>query len=88
MGKKTKHLVGSCDGALMEQGAEPHVEQDWGLESGLFKMDGGAVPDVFAARVLDQSTIPHVLAHGSLVGTLTRAATDRPSPRRSANNGN
>lgn len=72
--EKTVHLVGSYDWVLMALGAQPHVEQNWALESGLFTIEGEPVPQVLAAAGLDRGVIPPVLVPGSPVGTLSRAA--------------
>jgi len=44
---RTSRLVGSYDWVLMALGAEPHVESNWALESGLYDLSG----DVFAPVV-------------------------------------
>jgi len=38
--KRTRYLVGSYDYVLMTLGAEPHVEENWAIESGLYDLEG------------------------------------------------
>jgi len=67
---RTRYIVGSYDWVLMALGAEPHVEANWALESGLFDLSG----DVFAPAVevvsdLGDRLVP-VRRSGEVVGQL------------------
>lgn len=72
----TANLVGSYDWVLMALGADPHVEQNWALESGLFTIDGVPCQAVFSAASLDKNYIPPVLAPGERAGSLSFAAAE------------
>jgi xylulokinase len=74
-------VVGSYDWALMALGAEPHVEQNWALESGLFTIGGERVVRVLDAAGLDAALLPPVLAPGSRAGSLTPELAERTGLR-------
>lgn len=74
---KTTHLVGSYDWLLMAFGAEPHVERNWALESGLFTLASEPLMDVLVAVGLDRSILPPVYSPGQQVGWLNSAAAMR-----------
>jgi xylulokinase len=65
----TVALVGSYDWMLVALGAEPHVERNWAIESGLYRLDATPFgPAIEAAGVADR-LVP-VLGSGSVAGTL------------------
>lgn len=74
---RTRYLVGSYDYILMSLGAEPHVEQNWAIESGLFTLDC----ELFAASIqvarIDPGILPPVARPGTRVGELSRTAAER-----------
>jgi xylulokinase len=72
--EKTVHLVGSYDWVLMALGAEPHVEHNWAIESGMFEVAGKPLPRVLTAARVEASLLPPVLAPGSRAGTISPAA--------------
>jgi xylulokinase len=74
---ETAFLVGSYDWMLLALGAEPHVERNWALESGLFTFDSEPVSDVLVAAGLDRALFPPVLSPGDHAGTLSAAAAER-----------
>ncbi|WP_368496987.1 FGGY-family carbohydrate kinase [Herbiconiux sp. A18JL235] len=72
-----RHIVGSYDWVLMALGAEPHVEQNWALESGLFTIAGERVGRVLDAAGLDPALLPAVLAPGTRAGSLSAQLAER-----------
>jgi xylulokinase len=78
---RTAHLVGSYDWVLLALGAEPHVEHNWALESGLFTIAGDAVPPVLDAARVDRAWLPAVLAPGSGAGALSSSLAERTGLR-------
>ncbi|MFD1714944.1 FGGY-family carbohydrate kinase [Amnibacterium flavum] len=76
-----RFIVGSYDWVLMALGAEPHVELNWALESGLFTIAGEPVPQVFAAAGLDADLVPPVQAPGSVVGSVSASIAERTGLR-------
>lgn len=71
---RTTRLVGSYDWVLMALGADPHVELNWALESGLGTVDGGRFEPMFSAARLAPDLVPPVLAPGTQAGELSAAA--------------
>ncbi|MFW2513021.1 FGGY family carbohydrate kinase [Demequina sp. SO4-13] len=66
----TRHVVGSYDWVLMSLGAQPHVELNWAIESGLFTLEGDMYePAVQAADA--QRVLAPVRTAGDVVGTLS-----------------
>ena len=58
----------------MALGAEPHVEENWAIESGLFTLDGAGLGAVFDSVDLDRDMVPHVAKPGTVVGAVSAAA--------------
>lgn len=73
---RTAYWLGSYDWALTALGADPHVEQNWALESGLFTIDGATANAVLESAGLDRATLPPVHRPGSRVGELSTAAAE------------
>lgn len=72
---ETASLAGSYDWLARRLGAEPHLERNWAIESGLFELDGTPAADVIAAAALDPALLPPVREPGEPVGELgTEAA--------------
>lgn len=67
----TTSIVGSYDWVLVALGAPPHVEQNWALESGLFRISGEMLPEVLAAAGADRSWLPPVQPPSTVVGALS-----------------
>jgi xylulokinase len=70
----TASLAGSYDWLARRLGAEPHLERNWAIESGLFELGGSPAEDVVAAADLDLALLPPVLDPGEPVGTVDREA--------------
>jgi xylulokinase len=71
-----RYVVGSYDWILMALGAEPHVERNWAMESGLFTLTGEALEPVLAAANIERALLPKVANPGTQVGTLSATAAD------------
>ena len=67
-------LSGSYDWLARRLGAEPHLERNWAIESGLFELDGTAAADVIAAADLDPLLLSPVLDPSEAIGTVNREA--------------
>lgn len=76
-----RYIVGSYDWVLIALGADPHIEQNWALESGLFTIGGERVGRVLEAAGLDAALLPPVLAPGSRAGSLSAELAERTGLR-------
>lgn len=74
--ERTAQICGSYDWLAYTLGAEPHVERNWALESGLFSVDGEPIPAVFEAAGADAPQIWPLRDSGVPVGALSAAAAD------------
>lgn len=72
--RSTCLVVGSYDWLAMLLGAQPHVEQNWALESGLFDFDCEPVAEVWDAVGVKQSAVPPIAATGTWVGAVSPEA--------------
>lgn len=72
----TSYLVGSYDWILIALGANPHVEQNWAIESGLFDISGNPHPEVLRAAGISESQLPAVKHPGDKVGELSAEAAE------------
>lgn len=73
--EQTHYVVGSYDWLAMALGAEPHVETNWALESGLFELSGLEVLEaVLFAAAVDPSLLPPPKAPGVRVGEVSGLA--------------
>lgn len=63
-------LMGSYDWLLHWLGAEPHVEHNWALESGLYTISGDPFDAARTAGQVSQSLLPPVRRPGEAVGVL------------------
>jgi xylulokinase len=70
------HWLGSYDWVLTALGAEPHVEHNWALESGLFTIGGEIADVVLEAARLERATLPTMHRPSSRVGELSSAAAE------------
>lgn len=71
---RAKTISGSYDWLARRLGAEPHLERNWAIESGLFELDGRPAADVIAAAELDPALFPSVLDPGEPIGAVDRDA--------------
>lgn len=66
----TERILGSYDWALTALGARPHIERNWAIESGLFRLDLTPYsPAVTASGVGDR--LPPVARSGDVVGAIS-----------------
>jgi len=72
----TGFVVGSYDWVLMALGAEPHIERNWAIESGLFSLVGEIVEPVLRAARIDRLFFPPLANSGEQVGTLSHTAAE------------
>lgn len=77
----TSLVVGSYDWMAIVLGAQPHVEQNWGLEGGLFGFDGQSVEEVWKAVGLEPGRVPGVRQPGSIVGEVSKQAASHTGLR-------
>ncbi|GEM_PF-174287 len=66
--ERTAVLVGSYDWLAIALGAEAHVEENWALESGLFRLDGSLAGPVLSAARLPTALCAPRKRCGQLVG--------------------
>ncbi len=74
--RETRWLMGSYDWVATALGAEPHVEQNWALESGLFDIAGDPVPLLAELARIDQQLLPPVERSGARVGVVSGVAAE------------
>jgi xylulokinase len=70
--RETAHLVGSYDWVLMALGARPHVEQNWAIESGLFRLGLEPLQEVLDVAAIPGEMLPSVLRPGQIAGRVSR----------------
>jgi xylulokinase len=71
---RARYVVGSYDWILIALGSEPHIEQNWAIESGLFTLAGNVHQEILDAAGISQDLLPSVKRPGEKVGTLSSAA--------------
>lgn len=74
---QTRRLVGSYDWVLVALGAQPHIEQNWALESGLFTLDLSPLAAVTDRAGIIDGLLPPVLRPGEIAGAVSAAAAQR-----------
>ncbi|MFT3863194.1 MAG: FGGY family carbohydrate kinase [Solirubrobacterales bacterium] len=67
-------LAGSYEWVARKLGAEPHLERNWAIESGLFELDGTPAADVIEAADIDRSLLPPVGEPGEPIGAVSAEA--------------
>jgi xylulokinase len=73
--KQTRQVLGSYDWLAVALGAWPHVERNWALESGLFRLDGQEpLKPVLTAAGIDPGLLPAVVSPGTIVGAVSANA--------------
>jgi len=69
---QTKYVLGSYDWLAVALGAEPHVERNWALESGLFSLADFSLMDrVLTAARITAGLLPPVAAPGTVIGEVS-----------------
>ena len=68
--REMRHIVGGYDWILMALGARPHVEQNWAIESGLYRLTGDPFTPAREVAEIDDAMLPPVENPGSVVGLL------------------
>lgn len=77
--KATRSIVGSYDWLAIALGAEPHVEENWALESGLYELSGERADPVLDAAGLGSQVLPEVKRPGDLAGVVSPWASSATS---------
>jgi xylulokinase len=72
----TATVCGSYDWIARRLGAEPHLERNWAMESGLYDFDGTLAADVMARIDVAPELLPPVRMPGDVVGEVSAAAAD------------
>jgi xylulokinase len=75
--KKIKYVVGSYDWLSIKLGAQPHVEQNWAIESGLYNWDETALTQVLEATNIDFPQLLPVKKPGSVIGNLNSESANQ-----------
>ena len=66
-----KFIVGSYDWAAMALGAEPHVEKNWAIESGLYNWDGTPLDAIINATGVTWPKLLSPRAPGEVIGEIS-----------------
>lgn len=80
---RVTRVQGSYDWILCQLGAAAHIEQNWAIESGLFALDGTALPAVADAAHLDPRLLPSIAAPGTIVGSVNNRTMEATGLHRS-----
>ncbi len=72
--RETARLAGSYDWLAQALGAPAHVEENWGLESGLYDMSGTPIESVLAATDVAWPTLSPPYEPGTLIGEVSASA--------------
>ena len=71
---QTHFIVGSYDWAAMALGAQPHVEENWAIESGLYNWDGTPIEVVISSTKCTWPTLLPPVAPGTFVGSISASS--------------
>ena len=69
-------LMGSYDWVALVLGAEPHVEENWALESGLYTLEGATLAPALEAAAIPPERLPRRVASGTPVGRVSSRAAE------------
>ena len=69
---KVKYVIGSYDWLSIKLGAQPHVEQNWAIESGLYNWDNSALTELIDATAIDFPDLLSPKKPGEIVGELNK----------------
>ena len=78
---RTTGIVGSYDWVARQLGAEAHVERNWAIESGLYKLDGQLLEPLLDRAEVDARLLPPVRDPAALVGEVSAAAAEQTGLR-------
>jgi xylulokinase len=70
----TATVTGSYDWIARRLGAEPHVERNWAIESGLFDLEDRVLDDVLERTAISPQLLPGVRSPGTPVGEVSSEA--------------
>ena len=70
----TASVAGSYDWLARALGAEPHLERNWAIESGLFGLDGERLDEVLTRVEIAPELLPAVRSPGTVVGEVSADA--------------
>jgi xylulokinase len=70
----TATLAGSYEWLARRLGAEPHLERNWAIESGLFRLDGSPLHEVLELAGIRETQLSPVRDPGTVVGEISRDA--------------
>ena len=70
----TVTLAGSYEWLLRALGAEPHLERNWAIESGLYTIEGSLLDEVLDIASLPERLLPPVASPGDQVGEVSTEA--------------
>jgi xylulokinase len=77
----TATIAGSYDWLARRLGAEPHLERNWAIESGLFELDGSLAEDVLSVAGTSDSLLPPVRDSSQQVGQVGEPAAQETGIR-------
>jgi len=72
----TATVAGSYDWVARMLGAEPHVERNWAIESGLFDLEDRVLGPVLERAAISPGLLPPVRSPGTPVGEVSAAAAE------------
>ncbi|HET9720331.1 MAG TPA: FGGY family carbohydrate kinase [Solirubrobacteraceae bacterium] len=72
----TVQVTGSYDWVARRLGAESHVERNWAIESGLFKLDGSRMHEVLERAQIDGGLLPPVRDPATVIGEVSSQAAE------------
>jgi xylulokinase len=82
---RTAMVLGSYDWLAVALGARPHVERNWAIESGLYKLTDGSFLDPLLDWLdragIDRAVLPPVADPGTVIGEVSGAAAARTGLR-------
>jgi xylulokinase len=77
----TAMVAGSYDWVAQRLGAEPHVEQNWAIESGLFTLEGEPLSEALDRSETPPELLPVVRMPGTVVGEVSSEAASQTGLR-------
>lgn len=77
----TKYIFGSYDWAGFLLTGHRHIEENWALESGMYALEGGWIPEVLDAVGIRAEMLPPVVRSNEKIGVVSKAAALRSGLR-------